>query len=164
MNKEFRSMRERKKERMDAILDLIGRYSISKQEEIVEKLREEYEIETNQSAVSRDVQSLKLTKDERGCYALSQEAKRDQALEHLQEWFWQTKVTWFPTDFSSILLRLSPHLVHMAPMIAHTLETVFEDDSVAAFVNGSGAILLVMPEEQKEEVEQTLHHLIPNQM
>lgn len=164
MNGELHSIREQnqKQKRMNAVLELVGRFSISTQGELVEKLREVYQIETNQSAVSRDVKGLKLIKDEQGCYTLSREAKSDRAIEKLRDLFLQMQAVQVVGAVSGTLFRLPLQSVHMAPMIAHTLESIFPDGDVAAFVNGSGAILVAMPEEKRGEVERMLHDLLSN--
>ena len=48
--------------RLEAIEDLIARYSIGDQHALVDALKEHYDIETNQAAVSRDLHKLGVIK------------------------------------------------------------------------------------------------------
>lgn len=163
MNEEFLSMREARQRRMEAIENIIQKYPIRTQDELVHKLLEEYGIETNQSAVSRDIQDLGLVKDRTtNCYTLNEQAKRNLELERLQTLILEGEA--FPCDFpvEVTLLKTNPAYTHL---IASLLEKLYstEKKPIASFIGTSGSLLLVASKEQTAEIQEVLRTMVPTE-
>ncbi|MED1876730.1 hypothetical protein [Brevibacillus borstelensis] len=159
MDQEFLSMREAKQKRLEAIEEIIQKYPIRTQDELVKKLFEEYGIESNQSAISRDIKDLELVKDRiTHCYTLNEKAKRNMELERLQTLMVQGEALLCNYPLGVILLKTAPSYTHL---IAATLEKLYstEANPVGTFIGTTGTLLLVASEQQMEEIQKELKNM-----
>lgn len=159
MKEQFEDLRASKKERMEAIQSIIQKHDVRNQEQLVNLLKKIHKISTNQSAVSRDVKSLGLVKDENtGCYVLSQESRQKQLFKELAVKAREAEVEIFDGPVEGLLCRTSSQKIESAPLIASYIEKIFSTDQipVAAFFNNSGYIWLIFPEKKKKIIQKNL--------
>lgn len=150
-----------KKQRQKHIKDLLKVEHITTQATLQQRLKEEFNIETDRSTISRDMKelgitrevsskSLKFTKD-----ALTKDLKTQifYLLESHGESFFHTP----QKNIMSYVFQTEPQT---AVIVAGLLERLFADmTGFAAFANNAGKILLVYPEVAEAEVLRVLNSI-----
>lgn len=145
------------KNRREKIKEIIINFPIRNQDELVEKLRDDYGIDSNQSTVSRDIKRIGIVKNkETNCYQLDEVAKKEREKEELEELLIQAEATFYDTELGMISFRTNPEHAHL---VAARLESYFsnDDDYVATFVNPTGAILLLVSKGIESKVREELN-------
>jgi arginine repressor len=163
VNEDFKEMKATKKDRMKAIQKVIEKHEVQNQHELIVKLKKDHGIEANQPAISRDIKDLRIIKDSKsGFYTLSPKAQQKKYLNQLYNWAVRAELRSFDTSFEGLLLRTAPEHADMAPVIASSLEKAFssEKSPVAAFVNSTGMIWLLIPVEKKDSILSKLNKII----
>ncbi|MGG3887335.1 hypothetical protein [Brevibacillus panacihumi] len=163
MNEQFLSQREAKKRRLAAIEAIVQTSSIRTQKELVAKLFEEYTIETNQAAISRDIKDLELIKDRStNCYTLNEKANQNMERERLQKLLVQAEADFFfPMDV--MMLKTDPSYTLL---IAATIEKLYskEKKPVGTVCGSTGTLLLVASKDQIQQIQEDLRTILPSEV
>lgn len=159
MNEAFQSMSKKKKERTDAIKIIISNHSIRSQEELVERLKEDFGIESNQSTVSRDITSLELVKHpQTNCYQLGEFAKREKEREELRSVLEQAEATYFDENVSMITFRADPVFTSL---ITAKLEAYFsnKEEVIGTLVGPTGTVVLLVTKDGEGSVRKEINNI-----
>lgn len=154
-----KNIAEEKKERIrrqSAIVQAVQNHKIKTQVELVRILNNEYNIETNQPTVSRDVKELKLGKDdETRTYILEPIAERNKEARELARLLRKSNALQFEMSMGTILLQAD---IEYAPLIGAQIEKFLKADSiqVGIFIGLNGSILIVFPQSNENKIRRHL--------
>lgn len=159
MKETIQSMREKKEERLEAIKVIISNHSIRSQEELVERLKEDFGIESNQSTVSRDITSLKLVKHpQTNCYQLGEFAKREKEREELRSVLEQAEATYYDENVSMITFKVDPVF---SSLITAKLEAYFsnKEEVIGTLVGPTGTVVLLVTKDGEVSVRKEINSI-----
>jgi len=160
MKETIQSMREKKEERLEAIKVIISNHFIRSQEELVERLKEDFGVESNQSTISRDISSLKLRKDpQTNCYQLEESVQKEEEKRDLKSVLDQAKATYLDESVSMVAFKVDPVF---ASLIAAKLEAYFSDrkEVIGTLVGSSGTLLLLVTNNGDASIRREINNIL----
>jgi arginine repressor len=142
------------------MLEAVEKFPIRKQEDFVDILIKHYGIETNQSAISRDLRELDIELDfDTKTYVLGTRAQKKKELKSLSKLFKQARATKIDGEISTFFLKAGAEYSHL---IAAHLESLLSKEGIyiSSFIGQSGSLMICIPKDKKERVESILKKII----
>lgn len=145
--------------RRQYIREMIGRYDVYTQDDIVYQLKKEYNMDVSRSSVSRDLKEIKAHRDKKtGAITLSETAQIKKNEQDLIE-ILNVVTTEIEDNLETFMIITTPELVQVT---AYHLENVFSKDfhPFSALPTPFGKIICYYPSKYKNKFTEAFNELV----